>query len=299
MYHEGMKTSLLLSRGVSIVAVLSLGVLLAGCKQVGQTVQQKAQEAVTQVQTAFLTESDLSGIKDPLIRKNFVAQANAKSYRVVTSSGKSEGSTTTEIQIEGTNIKFHTTMHIGGKTQEMIVIGDTTYVKDPKENVWWKQVSVEKADDDKSTQFKAPSLSDIKEEFTNKQDTAEFKQLGTEACGTLSCYKYQETDGGDTSGVRTFWFDTKEYLLRKDEQKLGGVLTTNVYSYEGVNIQAPTPTKDVPEGHSAYEYMMGLPSAADTNKTSQVPSQAEIDAMMKKAQAGESSAPDASEDDGN
>ena len=294
VYYGGMKTSFPFSRGRAIASVLTLSVLLSGCKQVGQRVQQKAQDAVTQVQTALLSESDLSGIKDPLVRKNFVAQANAKSYRIVTSSsGKGEGSTTTEIQISGSSVKFHTLMAIGGKSQEMIVIGDTTYVKDPQDGSWWKQVSKPEKSEEKGSTFKAPSIQEIKDEFTKKQNTAEFKQLGTEACGALSCYKYQEVDNGDTGSGRTFWFDNKDYLLRKDEQKFGEFTSTNVYTYDSVNITAPAQAKDVPEGHNVYEYMMGTPLSPESKTQTKVPTQAEIDALMKKAQS------DAANADGN
>lgn len=264
------------SRIGTIAGVLTLGVLLAGCKQVGQQVQEKA----TQAQTALLLESELSGITDPLVRKHFVAQANARSYRVVTtSSGRGEGTTTTELMVNGAEVRFHTLTQSDGKTtQEFIVIGDTTYVKDPS-GTWWKQVGKKETSEDE-TSFQAPDVGDIKEEFTKKQTNTEFKQLGTEACGSLTCYKYQETTSGVDKSVRTFWFDNKDFLLRKDENSYGEFTATNTYAYEGINIVEPSPTKDVPEGKSAFEYMMGAPS----DSSQKMPSSDELDAMMEKAE---------------
>lgn len=254
-----MKTSHLFFAVRVVGAVLTASVLLAGCKQNGSQIQNKVGQIMQQAGNAILTESDLSGIKDPLVRKNFVAQANARSYRVVTSSsGKTEGTTTTEIQLSGAQVSFHTLTQVGGKIQEMIVIGDTTYVKNPTTGTWWKQTTQsDQTQANTPASFKVPTVDEIKQEFTKKQTDTEFKSLGTENCGSgLTCYKYQEVDSGDVAGVRTFWFDTQSYLTRKDEQKLGGFTTTNVYSYDNINIVAPSPTKEVPVGHSVFEYMM-------------------------------------------
>ena len=65
VYDGFMKTSLSPTRIGLIVSVLTMSVLLAGCKQVATQVQNKVAETVQQAQTALLSESDLAGIKDP------------------------------------------------------------------------------------------------------------------------------------------------------------------------------------------------------------------------------------------
>ncbi len=278
-----MKTSL--SRFGIYTGVLTLSVLLSGCKQVGQQVQNKVEEVAQQAQTALLSEKDLAGISDPLIRRHFVAQANARAYRITSkSSGRGEGTTTTEIQIVGSDMRFHSLTQMGGKSsQEMIVIGDTTYVKDPS-GVWWKQVNKPTENkEDTTSPFKVPKADDIKQEFTKKQEKTEFKQLGTEPCGDRTCYKYQEIDAGNKEGARTFWFDNKDFLLRRDEQKFGEFTTTNEYSYDNISINAPTPTKDVPQGRSVFEYMTGAPVVPDVKKGS-IPTKEELDKLLKQTQ---------------
>lgn len=249
-----MKTFSSFPRVGIVVIFLSVSIILAGCKQV----QQKAQEVAQQVQTGLLTEKDLAGITDSLVRKHLVAQANVRAYRILSrSSGRGEPLTTTEIQILGTEVRFRTITQIGNKTtQEMIVIGDTTYVMDFKDGKWWKQTTKSETKEEVKG-LEIPNLEDIKAEFTKKQQVAQFKQLGTEACGSLTCYKYQEIDNDNKEEVRTFWFDNQDFLLRKEVNKFGEFISTNEYSYDSININVPSPTKDVPAGKSIFEMMVG------------------------------------------
>lgn len=293
-YHLSMKNTSSFTKILSVSGLIIASVVLVGCSKVKEQVQNKVQETVQQAATQLLSEADLAKISDPLVRKNLVAQANVRAFRTVSSTNeKSAPGTTTEIQINGTSIGMHTITSIAGKNQEMIILGDTTYVKDPSDNTWWKQVRDSQASTAKTGPVNVPSLDEIKKEYTAKQENTVFKSLGTEACGTLTCYKYTETDGGDTTQVRTFWFDNKDFLTRKDEMSHGTLTITNTYSYDNISVQAPSPTKDVPAGHSAFEYMMGgqgmpAPAAAQgsapTGSETKIPSQTEIDAMMKKAQ---------------
>lgn len=247
-----MKTSFSFSRVA--LGVIAASVLFTGCKQIAQQVQEK----VGQAQTALLTEAELSGITDPLVRRHLVAQANARAYRINSkSSGRGEPVTITEVQVVGNEIKFHTTTESNGKaTQEMIMIGDTTYIKDFTDNKWWKQVAKIEANETEKAPFEVPDINEIKEEFTKKQGAFEYKQLGTESCDNLTCYKYQETSSGREEGVRTFWFDNQDFLLRKEENTFGEFISTNVYSYNNIDISVPSPIKEVPTGKSIYEMMI-------------------------------------------
>lgn len=275
-----MTTSLSLPKLAAGAIVFSL--LFTGCKQIGE----KAQEVAQQAQVALLTEAELAGIKDPLVRKHLVAQANTRSYRVRnTSSGRGEPINTTEIQMVGTEVRYRSLTQINGKdTQDMIFIGNTTYIKDFSDGKWWKQVS-KPSDVSEKTEFEIPEADDLKEEFTKKQTASEFKQLGTEACGSLTCYKYQEIQSDDKEATRTFWFDNKDFLLRKEENKFGEFTSINEYSYDNISVSAPSPTKDVPAGKSIYEML--IPGAAAAGNGSggasgnSAPSQEEINKLMQ------------------
>lgn len=285
-----MKSSLSFPR--VLVGVLTTSVLLAGCKQVTEQVQQGAQQAVSQVAGNLLQESDLMGINDPLVRKNLVAQANARAYRMVsTSSGRGQGTTTTEIQIDGTKVRFHTLMEENGKpTSDMIVIDNTTYIKDFSDGKWWKQVASETKASPTTESTAPPTLDELKTEVTKKQQVATFKQLGTEACGNLTCYKYQEVDSDNKEASRTFWFDNQKFLTRKEEQKFGEFTSTNSYTYENVNISAPSPTKDVPAGKSIYEMLIpnvGTIPSGGTGEGAKPPTQEELNKLMQQYGGGQ------------
>lgn len=292
MYTSGMKKINFPHAGV-FVSVIGFSVLFAGCNTVANQVKDKVDETVKKVETAILSEKDLMGISDPLVRKHFVAQANARAYKIVTSSDEAKEISTTQIQIQGSQVKFHTKMGVAGMNTEMIVIGDTTYVKDQKDNKWWKQVA--KPDDKTSTEasFKIPNLDELKTEFTKKQTESQFKQLATENCpgaSNLTCYKYEELEGEDKSQKRVFWFDNRDFLMRQDQYTTGKTTTTNVYSYDNINIAEPSPTKDVPEGENIFMYMLGQPTIQDDesdkskssegNESSKKP---DLDAILKQA----------------
>lgn len=71
-----------------------------------------------------------------------------------------------------------------------------------------------------------------------------FKNLGTVACGSLSCYKYQITDSSTPSSTQYVWFDTSSYKLR--EWQSTGVSTgtvTMTVNYQPVTISAPSPVQ--------------------------------------------------------
>jgi hypothetical protein len=182
-----------------------------------------------------------------------------------------------EIQFKGDEMSMRSWQETSGKkSAEMVTIGDTTYLKDYKDNVWWKQVAVRNEAVESGPVDDAEPI-DFKEEYTEQKDTTVYKNMGQEACGDLTCYKYEQSDSANPEGVRTFWFDVKDYLLRKEESGYGEFSSSSVYEYTNISVTAPNPTKDVPEGKSIYEYM--------TYDDAQVPGidKAELTKMMEES----------------
>lgn len=197
-----------------------------------------------------VTEADFAHIEDPTLRKHFVAQFNKSAFRIKsTTEGSTKSVNTSEFQLVGGDSRYRMTNNNGQKDiSDLISIKDTTYVKDFSDSSWWKQkVEPPKEIKDEVTKSEKPA-----KEFTENTKKLTYKQLGKEACGNLTCYKYEEIDEGQLS--RTFWFDDKELLLRKEEFPFAGLKTANEYSYDSVNIREPLSTKDVPEGKNIYEY---------------------------------------------
>ncbi len=71
-----------------------------------------------------------------------------------------------------------------------------------------------------------------------------FKNLGTEACGSLTCYKYQVSDTA-LPGTQYVWFDTGSYKLRRWQYSNGSDSTDMSLSYNAVTITAPSPVESI------------------------------------------------------
>jgi|GEM_PF-1500019 len=277
---------------LSIVLLSTL--FFGGCIPIKNPIQQKVEEKA--VDTAV--DAMLQDVQDPIIRKHLSAQFKKTEYKIVSqSSAKDVGTTIMLVQTNGTTAKFRTTTTDakGKVSNDMIVDGDTTYILDVKDNVWWKQTaSKEKTETNGIAEKFAPE--DIKKQFEENKTKTTYTSLGKEACGDFACFKYKEVIGEGKEMVRTIWFDDKDYLLRKDESTFGEFTSTNTYLYTDIVISTPSPTKDVPEGKSAYEMMYAppLPAVPTTKKDvgaaagkTTTPSDEEIQKLMEQYGQGE------------
>ena len=206
-----------------------------------------------------VSEADFAFIEDPILKKHFVTQANVADYRTTGTSPGSGLKQVSEVQIRGNSWNRREVESNGAtEVKNTITIGDTMYLKDYSDNKWWKQImKFEETEvvDEEVTENTKPK--DFKEEYSDPEIT--YKSLGKENCGLsassgLTCYKYQQYFSKDPEFKRTFWFDDKDYLLRKEQGGFGEFISTIEYSYDGIDITAPSPTKDVPEGKSIYDY---------------------------------------------
>ena len=209
-----------------------------------------------------VTEKDFEFIEDATLRKHMVAQANKTSYRTKTYSDGADLYFTSEVQIKGEefNTRDIEATPDGKETKHKIVIGNTTYVKDYSDNKWWKQTITPEELPEEETQDEPI---DYKEEYS--QPDLKFKALGKEPCGNLTCFKYEQLSGGPEGMAfkRIFWFDDRQYLLRKDQITVGEFTNSIDYTYDGINITPPSPTKDVPDGTSIYDYYYGTSAPAN------------------------------------
>lgn len=207
--------------------------------------------------TQRATEKDFEFIEDPTLRKHFVAQANQTTYRTKGTSPGSGLTTVSEVQIKGDN--FNTRQidsNVDKEIKHMITIGETNYLKDYSDNKWWKQII--KFEEGLEEEGTPEEPIDFKEEYS--QPNLQYKSLGKEACGPstgsgLTCFKYEQILPENPEAKRIFWFDDQKYLLRKEQAGFGEFIATIEYSYDGINIQAPSPTKNVPEGKNIYDYL--------------------------------------------
>ena len=246
-----------LKSGFALISIIIVAVLVAALLGGGYflTKSGKLPSSISNVVPGAslipkVTEADLAHIEDPTLRKHFVAQFNKTAFRIkTTTEGTIKSVSTSQFQLAGQDALYRITNSDGQKdTSDLISIKDITYVKDFSDNKWWKQ----KAEPPKEVKDEVSKSEESTKEFTENTKKLTYKQLGKEACGSLACYKYEEIDEGRLS--RTFWFDDKELLLRREEFPFEGFKTANEYSYNSINLKEPSPTKDVPEGKNIFEY---------------------------------------------
>lgn len=237
-----------------IMSILLCAGLLSGCTNLLSKVPGSSQ--LTQMVQPRATEKDFEFIEDATLRKHMVAQANATAFRTRMMSSGLGATMVQEMEFKGAEFSMRSWQeNETKKSAELVTIGDTTYLKDYKDNVWWKQTAVKNNAVESGPVDEVEPL-DFKEEYSEMKDTTIYKSLGQEACGNLTCYKYEQSDSANPEGVRTFWFDVKDYLLRREESGYGEFSSSSLYEYEGITITEPTPTKNVPEGKSIYDYML-------------------------------------------
>jgi outer membrane lipoprotein-sorting protein len=255
-----------------IIIVAVLGVIgFVGWKVVSKKATDTAANTVSRAALeAACKETDKNVCK-------FMASWKSQKYYTVTTKSTSDGTTSeSTYQSEGTT-KFHLTAK-GETPYEMIVLGNDTYTK-ASNGTWWKQTT--KPEETKKFSSAADPSEKVVDDTT--ADTPEskttYKNLGKEACGNLTCYKYQVIDSSSPDDKSYIWFDTKDYQLRRtrDEAK-DGTVTDSTYSYDKVAITVPSPVKvlgpnqvlvpgqsepmTLPDASSAQNYVNSLPQGA-------------------------------------
>jgi len=82
-------------------------------------------------------------------------------------------------------------------------------------------------------------------DFLSSLTSTKFTKVGTEACGDLSCLKYQISDNITPNATQYVWFDTSQYKLREWKSTDSTSGTTDMkLSYGAVSISAPSPVQD-------------------------------------------------------
>ncbi|HUD07375.1 MAG TPA: hypothetical protein VMR34_05820 [Candidatus Saccharimonadales bacterium] len=72
-----------------------------------------------------------------------------------------------------------------------------------------------------------------------------FKYLGTAACGSLTCYKYQVSDSLMPGTTQYVWFDNSSYQLRQWQATDSSGTTDMTITYGSVNITVPSPVESL------------------------------------------------------
>ena len=172
---------------------------------------------------------------------------NGSYTMTMTTMGKeSTGVMTTKNDGKG-NSQLTTKDKNGKLVSDMISLNDTSYIYNPTDKSWTKY---------ESNTDTADPADEVDEELNIstedlKNDNYEYKSLGKEACGTMTCFKYQLVDKKVPTQENFVWFDDDEYKARKMSFKEGDTTMVLEISYEAVTISEPSPIKEAPD----YENM--------------------------------------------
>lgn len=212
---------------VAVLAVVGFVGFRVMNKDKGSSVGDAVKQAVTKC-----TYSDKDLCK-------FITNFKANKYYTVKTTSTSEGKTTTMTMQYVAPDKTYLKMD-GEGSYEIISIDKTTYTK--AGNTWYKQtIKTDTSNTDTKVDFDEPK------DDTTAQET--YKSLGKEACGNLTCFKYEVIDKNNTTTKEFIWFDTKDYQLRKTRsESTNGEVSESTFSYDKVTINEPSPVKDLKEG---------------------------------------------------
>lgn len=181
-------------------------------------------------------------------------------YRVTSTD---PGGTSSIFEVDGNKSRIKTS---GQMEYEVITIDQTTYTK--AGSVWYKQTIKDPTQDvskDYKADFKDPGTSNTTETTASKTT---YKSLGKEACGKLTCFKYEVSDTTQTDVKEFIWFDDSGYRLQKSRTETSTGVSEQTYEYDNISINVPSPVKEL----GADQYIVPgqtepvkMPSATDYN----------------------------------
>lgn len=145
---------------------------------------------------------------------------------------------TSIFEIDGNKTHMKTT---GQMAYEVITIDKTTYTK--AGDVWYSQTITDPSEDVTSSvkvDYKDPGTSDTTETTADKTT---YKYISKEACGKLSCFKYEIVDPTQTDTKQYLWFDDTDYKMQKSRTEGPDGVSEQTFAYTGVSISVPSPVK--------------------------------------------------------
>lgn len=183
-------------------------------------------------------------------------------YFTATSSSTYQGQSSDLVMKSIGDDKSQFTMSQNGQENyNTIKIGDATYTKDYTDGKWVKTVA--KTDATSTDEKQLESEIDFDEKADETADNTTYKKIGKEACGNLTCFKYQVIDPDITDSTEYIYFDDKEYQLRKMSSESAGATSETTFDYSKITISEPSPIK---EGSQTNAYPAGL-SGLDVEST--------------------------------
>jgi outer membrane lipoprotein-sorting protein len=229
-----------------LVLLLAIGVIgLTGWKVASKN---KAGSDNTQTNNAVVSNTALEKqCNDQLHNKDLCKFASNESQldkvaftATVTGSG-SDGESVTIWSSDGHGNTTTVVTQSGKEVTSMIYLNNTSYIKDYTDGSWTRYKTSNSA-----TPKESNPTDEIKVDSSDltEKNTISYKSLGQEACGKLTCFKYQVTDTTQPSTTTFLWFDNGDYLLRRWQVNDGKNTSDMTMTYQAVAIKEPSPVHD-------------------------------------------------------
>jgi outer membrane lipoprotein-sorting protein len=160
-------------------------------------------------------------------------------YKAVDTSTTTEGNGTLTILSDGKG-NSSVTSSANGVDTSFVSLGGATYVQDATSGTWIKYSS---GSGSPSTNNPADSFKLSARDIT-AGGTIGYKNLGTEACGSSTCFKYQIVDTTQPGATEYVWFSNDDYQLHEFYVKNDNGTNDMTITYQNVTINAPSPVQD-------------------------------------------------------
>jgi hypothetical protein len=204
-------------------------------------VLKNASAEVTAAETACMTKYNDQDLC------TFIAVQTAspfdKAATVITMAGTDSAGAASNIVMQSDgNGNSKTIMTGDGTTYNAITLNDISYYQTETDGPWITY-GADTTSDTATTEDSGLTS------FIDSMDTTTYTKLAKEACGNLTCFKYQVIDTEQT-GTLYAWFDTEDYLLRQFYQSDDSGSFTMTITYQAVTIPTPSPVEDMSDIYS-------------------------------------------------
>ena len=168
------------------------------------------------------------------------AQPFEKTASVITMTGTSSGESSTITLKQDGKGNTQLSMDTGGTTFNSIELNGHTYAQTAAGGPWIDYGSSTAPGQTNPDSSLTSLLSDLV--------TTKITRIGSEACGNLTCLKYQVSDSTTPTGTQYIWFDTSSYMMREYSETgvtASGDSMDMKINYQAVTISMPSPVQSL------------------------------------------------------
>lgn len=245
------------TQGFALIGIIAIIVAVVGVAGAAYYVMNRDKDGETSQLTNQEQKQVEAECKKEIDDKDFCKFASNWSfggeYKITmsTSGGSEVGSFVSEVDGENSSTVVTSA---DGEESRFIYLEGASYVYDPSNSVWMKYPaaaeSVESLAEDFSDNF------DFDNTDVPEAERQTYESQGKEACGNLTCFKYQIKDPANPAFESFIWFDDDEYKMRRFMTSENGATTDATIEYVGVTISEPSPVQE-------YSQPEGVPSEAE------------------------------------